>query len=288
MSNYAILPCNGLDKCAGCISREVALMLSEKIEAEILCPVFYRISETKYNNILEEYSLLVIDGCNTKCATKLANEKNLEIKDRINVSEEAKNHNIQIHKELSLGENENKLVELIVDKFIQDINKQNNENSNDLTLNEFEEKFNYETYKKDKFIFKLAINEKLYFNENDSWAFVDGDIATIGVTDYVQHSLGDIMFFEPAKLDEDIEQFGELGCLESSKATFEIVSPVSGKIIAVNNNLEDLPEYVNENPYEKGWLVKIKLSDFEEDKELLIKDKEYIEVLIRKVENFHV
>jgi glycine cleavage system H protein len=61
--SYAILPCNGLDKCAGGITKEVALLVAEKTDSEILCPVFYRISDTKYNRLAEEKSLLVIDGC---------------------------------------------------------------------------------------------------------------------------------------------------------------------------------------------------------------------------------
>lgn len=286
-NNYTVLPCNGLDKCAGCISKEVALSLKDKIDSEILCPVFYRVSDAKYNNLLKENNLLVIDGCNTRCASKLANEKNLEIKKRINISEEAKNLEIPIHKQLVLGENEKKLCDSIVENFINDIKKESNINISNID-DKFEKSFNYEIYKKDKFTFRIAFDENLYFNENDSWVYIEENQATIGVTDYVQQSLGDIMFFEPPKLGEDIEQFSELGCVESSKAVFEIVSPVAGKVVAINNELEECPEYINENPYEKGWLVKIQLTDFEEDKELLIKDKEYFEVLKRKVDNFHV
>lgn len=76
VENYAILPCNGLDKCAGVISGELAKRLCENAKNEIICPVFYRVSESKYNKIAGEHPLLVIDGCQTRCASKLAVEKN--------------------------------------------------------------------------------------------------------------------------------------------------------------------------------------------------------------------
>lgn len=283
---YAILPCNGIDKCAGCISREVALSFADKTNSSIFCPVFYRIAHTKYNEILKEKELIVIDGCNTKCASKLAMEKNLNIDKKVNISQEAKELEILIHNDkLKIEENELKLVDSIVKKLLSEIE---DTDINEKYTSEFNISFNYETYKKDKFVFRLPMNDNLYFIENDCWAYIEGNIATIGITDFAQQSLGDIMFFEPPKIDNDITQFDEVGCLESSKATLEIVSPVSGKVIAVNTNLDEYPEYINDNPYEKGWLVKIELSDFEEDKELLVKDKDYFEILKRKVDNFHV
>ena len=88
--SYAILPCNGLDKCAGCVSKEVAVMLSENTDSEIICPVFYRVADARYNKLAQEKPLLVIDGCATRCASKLAAEKNLRYTEKINITEEAK------------------------------------------------------------------------------------------------------------------------------------------------------------------------------------------------------
>lgn len=285
---FAILPCNGIDKCAGCITREIALYIKEKTDSEILCPIFYRVSDTKYNKILEDRDLIIIDGCNTKCSTKLASEKKLKIAKKINVSQIAKEQAIEIGKDLRLGENDTKLKDIIIKELLDEIEKADFLASDKVDMKEFNISFDYQTYKKDKFTFKLAMNKSLYFNENDAWAYIDGNVATIGVTDYIQQSLGDIMFFETPQIGEDIDQFGELGAVESSKTALEIVSPVSGKVIAVNNELEEFPEYINENPYEKGWLVKIELFDFKEDKDLLINDKEYFEILKRKVDDFHV
>lgn len=285
--SYAVLPCNGLDKCNGCITKEVALKLNEELDCEIFCPVFYRISDVKYNEKLKEKELIVIDGCNTKCATKLATEKNLKISKKINISDEAKALGINISKNLKLTENDEKIVKEVTDNLIKDLVEDKEESDTSLQL-EFNKKFEYESFKKDKFTFRIPMDDNLYFTENDTWVYVEGNIATVGVSDYVQQSLGDIMFFEPPKIGAQIYQFDEIGSIESTKISLEIVSPVGGKIIGVNENLLDCPEYINQNPYEQGWMVKIKLDDFEEDKELIINDKEYYKFLKRKVDEFHV
>src|SRR5450830_1913632 len=116
---YAVLPCNGLDKCAGCVSKEIAIMLSENSENEIICPVLFHTSDVRYIKTAQEKSLLVIDGCATRCASKLAAEKNLKISEKINVTEEAKAHKITLGKGLQIGEEEMRLAKIIVDKLTQ-------------------------------------------------------------------------------------------------------------------------------------------------------------------------
>lgn len=280
--NYVVLPCNGLDKCAGCITREIALILKEKIFCEIICPVFYRVADARYNKLTNENQLIVIDGCNTRCATRLASEKNLKVYKKVNVSEVAQKNNITLSKELKVGEDEKRVIEIIINELLQE----NQNTSKDLEI-KFPETLDYEIYKKDKFIFRLPKN-RFYFNENDCWVYVDGNLARIGVTDYVQQSLSDIMFFNPPTVGNEISQFDEVGTIESGKAVFEIISPVSGKIVRINEKLLESPEYINENPYEKGWIADIEISDFESDKMLLLTFDEYFEKMKRKVDEFHV
>lgn len=278
----AVLPCNGLDKCAGCISREIAIKLQEEQNAEIICPVLYRVADARYNKIANENELIVIDGCNTRCATKLASEKNLKVGRKINITEYSKQYGIDIQNKLQIGENEKKLIDIVLD----DILKQEDFNEQNPTVS-FPEKLDYEIYKKDKFIFRLP-KEGFYFNENDVWVYVQGNLARIGVTDYVQQSLSDIMFFTPPNIGSEIEQFDEVGTIESGKAVFEVVSPVAGKVIRFNEDLLSYPEYINENPFEKGWIAEIELKDFEADKMFLLEVEEYFEKMKRKVDEFHV
>ena len=293
--SYAVLPCNGIDKCAGCIAKEISIMLSEDCDSEIICPVFYRVADARFNKLAAEKPLLVIDGCATRCASKLAAEKNLKISEKINISDEAKLNNITIGKSLRLGENELKLAKIIFRKLTTedktDAAIKDTFDKTDATIKDnfdFPKDLNYEVYKKDKFAFRVPTNEGFYFNENDVWAYIIGKKARIGVTDYVQKSLSDIMYFTPASIGNKVEQFEDAGSIESGKAVFEIISPVTGTITAINDKLTESPELMNQNPYEQGWIMEIELSDFENDKELLHGFDGYFPVLKRKVDKFHV
>lgn len=282
--SYAVLPCNGLDKCAGCVSKEVAVMLSENTASEIICPVFYRVADARYNRLAQEKPLLIIDGCATRCASKLAAEKNLKIAEKINITEEAKANDISLSNDLHIGENELKLAKIIFDKLIME--QESAVGANDSIA--FPTNLTYEVYKKDKFVFRVPTDKGFYFNENDVWVYVVGNKARIGVADFVQKSLSDIMFFTPPAIGNEIEQFEEAGSIESGKAVFEIISPVTGTITAVNEKLLESPELINQNPYEQGWIAEMELSDFESDKDLLHDFAGYFPVLKRKVDEFHV
>lgn len=280
--SYAILPCNGLDKCAGCITKEVAIKLAEDTQSEIICPVLYRVADARYSKIAAEKSLLVLDGCATRCASKLASEKGLKISEKLNITDEAKANNISLGSSLKLGAAEEELVNNIVDKLSKE-----EEKIETSVANIFPVDLEYETYQKDKFIFKVP-KEGFYFNENDSWVYVVGNKARVGVTDYVQHSLSDIMFFSPPSIGNEVSQFDEVGNIESGKAVYEVISPVSGTITAVNDILSQKPELINESPYEQGWIAEIELSDLGSDKDFICDFNEYFEILKRKVDEFHV
>lgn len=280
LENFAILPCNGLDKCAGVISREIAIKLSENANNEIICPVYYRIAEAKYNKIAGEHSLLVIDGCQTRCASKLAAEKNLKISRKVTITEEAKNNNIELKNTLRLHENEYALIEIIL-KELNDAEEKGILVIEDTIL---ECSFDYETFQHGKFLFRVPKNPEVWFNENDCWAYVIGNRARIGVTDFVQQNLSDILYFTPPDIGAEIDQFGEVGEIESSKSIFELISPVSCKVLAINEALAQKPELINENPYELGWIAEVELTDFEGDKELITGFGDYFEIMKKKVE----
>lgn len=284
IENYAILPCNGLDKCAGAISRELTIKLCENAENEILCPVFYRVSEKKYNKIASGRPLLVIDGCQTRCASKLAAEKNLKINKKIIIAEEAKNHGIELMDNLRITDQEHALI----DTLFTELNRVGDKILSPSGESELSYKFDYQIFQNGKFIFRIPKNGEVFFNENDCWAWVNGNRARIGVTDYVQQNLSDILYFYPPEIGDEIDQFGDLGSIESSKAVFELVSPFSGKVISVNDKIERNPELINENPYELGWVAELELTDPEGDKELLIGFEKYFEIMRKKVEEANV
>lgn len=119
----------------------------------------------------------------------------------------------------------------------------------------------------------MEIIEHLMYTKEHEWVSVEEGIATIGITDYAQSSLGDITFIELPSVDDEAEQFGEIVSVESVKAASDIFSPISGKVIEVNSELETDPSLINKSPYEKGWLAKIEISDKEELSNLMIADE---------------
>jgi glycine cleavage system H protein len=111
-------------------------------------------------------------------------------------------------------------------------------------------------------------DDLLYHAEHD-WARIDGDQATLGITWYAQDSLGEIVFFDPPKQGTAVTKDSPYTEVESVKAVSDVISPLSGEIIAVNETLADSPEKINDDPYGEGWLVKISLSDPSEAEALL-------------------
>ncbi|HAY90038.1 MAG TPA: glycine cleavage system protein GcvH [Bacteroidetes bacterium] len=106
--------------------------------------------------------------------------------------------------------------------------------------------------------------ENLKYTKEHEWIAIDGDIATVGVTDFAQSELGDIVFVEIETEGETLAKDEVFGTIEAVKTVSDLFMPLSGEIVEINTALEDAPESVNENPYDAGWMVKIKLSDASE------------------------
>jgi glycine cleavage system H protein len=103
--------------------------------------------------------------------------------------------------------------------------------------------------------------EELRYHREHDWARIEGDAATLGITWYAQDSLGELVHYEPPEEGAEVTQDASYGEVESVKAVSELISPLSGQVIAVNQGAVDAPETVNEDPYGDGWLVRIRLSD---------------------------
>ncbi len=122
----------------------------------------------------------------------------------------------------------------------------------------------------------MNIPEELHYTKEHEWARIEGDIAVVGITDYAQDKLGDIVFVELPEPGTEVTQVVEadenatgFGTIEAVKAVADLYPPMSGEIVEVNTNLEDAPETVNQDPYGEGWMVKIKISNPDEVNNLL-------------------
>ena len=115
----------------------------------------------------------------------------------------------------------------------------------------------------------MNIPTNLKYTKDHEWVSIDGDIATVGITDFAQSELGDIVYVEVETLDQTLDKDEVFGTVEAVKTVSDLFLPLSGEIIEFNDDLERNPEVVNSDPYGKGWMIKVKISDESQISELL-------------------
>ncbi len=115
----------------------------------------------------------------------------------------------------------------------------------------------------------MNVPEDLLYTKEHEWLRIEDGVATVGITDYAQGELGDVVFVELPDIGTEVKQMETFGTIEAVKTVADLYSPVSGEITAVNDQIEDSPEVINKDPYGDGWIIKIELADEEELNELL-------------------
>ena len=117
--------------------------------------------------------------------------------------------------------------------------------------------------------------EGLYYSESHEFVRVEGDFGFVGITDYAQNALGNVVYVDMPEVDDEVEAGEEFGAVESVKAASDLISPVSGKVVEINEALEDQPELINQDAYE-NWIIKVELSD-KSDLDSLMDAKAYLD-----------
>lgn len=115
----------------------------------------------------------------------------------------------------------------------------------------------------------MEILNNLQYTKNHEWVLIEENIATVGITDYAQRELGDIVYVDVDTLDQNLTSNDVFGSVEAVKTVSDLYMPISGKIIEINKELENAPEILNQSPYKKGWIIKVQLSDKTINNELL-------------------
>ena len=129
----------------------------------------------------------------------------------------------------------------------------------------------------------MASPQGLKYTKEHEWVRMDGDVATIGITDYAQDALGDIVLLDLPATGTNVSYTEKFGEIESVKAVSELFAPVAGEVVDINSALEDSPELVNDSPYDEGWMLRVRLSDPSEVEKLLDANQ-YDEYLATEVE----
>ena len=124
----------------------------------------------------------------------------------------------------------------------------------------------------------MEIRDNLKYTKDHEWVSIEGNIATVGITDFAQSELGDIVYIEVETLDENLSKDEVFGTVEAVKTVSDLFLPLSGKIIELNEALDGNPELVNDSPYDEGWIIKVEISNMDEISQLL-DSKSYSEII---------
>ena len=114
----------------------------------------------------------------------------------------------------------------------------------------------------------MKVIPELRYSDKHTWVKIEDEYAYIGITDFAQDQLGEVLFVEMPEIEDEITQGEEFGVVESSKVASDLIAPISGEVVEINERLEDEPEYINEDPYD-AWIIKVKVSDDDEIENLL-------------------
>ena len=152
-----------------------------------------------------------------------------------------------------------------------------------ITLPEFE----YREFPRKTYTFRVPCDGKVLFSENEMWLYREGDVAILGVTDWAQRIMGELVYFSPPKAGRRVAQFDSIGELESVKAVLELVSPVSGEIVAINDALKKKPQLANTAPFGEGWVCVMKLTNMEDEADDLLEFSEYAKLMQRKADDYN-
>lgn len=133
---------------------------------------------------------------------------------------------------------------------------------------------------------EFKILDELYYTKEHIWVKIENDVATIGITDYAQSQLGDVVFIELPEVGREVESGEVIATVESIKAVSEIYSPLTGKIISINEDLANEPSFLNSDPYGDGWICDIQMKDLTEIEDLMTADdyRAYLEAITEEEE----
>ena len=290
-----LLPCSGIEKITGQLSSFVVLeALKKKTDLPISSKISFgqlSVNVEDAQKIISNYNVVAINGCGQQCVNKLLATMSASPSLIISVAQLIKGKPYAPKNNQVLTDKELEIVPTMAEdllKLIQ-INFLNKPINRSILGEKFEFKPNYSKileFAYTKFYFKVPEHSKLWYTWNDGWGFEQDGLIVIGITDYLQKNISDVMVADIQKVGTKVEQMDPVATIESSKTVVELLSPFSGEIIAINQKLEESPELINISPYEAGWVCILKpLGNLDEERENLLNPEGYFEEMKKKVEN---
>lgn len=293
LKEFNLITCSGIEKRRGFLTSLVGLAVRSLAEKDgydcRLKPSFAQISideEDKWVKKLDKKSIYVLNGCNVQCGQELLAKRHITARN-LSITTFIKKLNSADSLVDSSGhydpEEVNQLAEIIWEFILKDLTPKKVRDSRPESLTSLEyTKIRELSYS--KFIFKIPVKSgKMWYTWNDSWMYVENNHAYIGITDYMQKKLADILLFENMEKNTEIPAMEALATIESAKAVFEIMIPFTAKILEINTALLDNPELMNESPYDKGWVCKVEILETPLNFDLVMDADQYYTELETKV-----
>ncbi len=271
LSKKYVLPCAGYDRLGGKVSRIVAdLLQSEDLSYTIGSIGALAAERPGEIKDLRSSNVICIDGCSVKCASNLVEKHSTRDFESIEVSA------IADMADCDASENAKTVVDMVLQLWAP---------ATDIIPKTIETEYSqndFLTEMIEKFI--LRVKKGFFYSDNDFWVQREEDLVRIGLTDLLQQMVSDVFFVELADIGSRVEFGDELGSFESTKIAMEIITPLSGTVIETNTKLEDSPEFLNEDPYGKGWLYILRPDDISE-LDLLKPADEYMMYAVEKAKH---
>ncbi|UYP48293.1 Glycine cleavage system H protein [Candidatus Lokiarchaeum ossiferum] len=292
--NILIIPCSGIERLTGQLSTSIALELvqmgREHSKNIVIEPSFAQISveEENVQDLLKNKSICVLNGCGKKCVSKLCETKELRPDFVFNIPQSIKGKGFSPKGKTSLTGDELNIATETAKEIYLKLYPQVSPKK-DI----FDEKFqflpNYEQWQKylqAKFEFKVPNNKSgLYFTWNDAWVYMQDGKAVVGISDYLQQNMSDIVIIDLPEIGSKAEQLESLASIESTKTVIDLLSPFTGNVVQVNKALIEEPDIINREPYTNGWICVIEPSTFDTELEDLMTPLDYFAHMKEKIED---
>ncbi|MHA1776365.1 MAG: hypothetical protein DRO88_01270 [Promethearchaeia archaeon] len=291
MKKNIVIPCMGCEKLLGQLCTLAILHLKRANPSKItLEPSISQIAAGEYKESILGDNTIALNGCAIQCVNKILNQRKIKPNLIISIPKIIKDIKLPQKGQATLDYQDHEAVKSISNQILSQIEVFLEKSQNMETKPENKVEFNpeYSQFLEaefSKFHFKVPVNDKnLFFNWNEAWAYHIGEGKFfIGITDYLQTKLADILICELPKIGDKIDQFEAVANIESSKTVNEVLTPFSGEVLAVNHELEEYPEWINEDPYLKGWIVLVKCPNYKEEIDDLMNPYQYFEFLEEKI-----